>query len=78
MLSMKGGNSDNNRSDLDKGNILKLTFDTLTEEGHKAFEPYRANPKGIFLSRGEVTRHETLQQAQGNTRGTARPIALSQ
>jgi hypothetical protein len=40
---MKGGNSDNNGSDLKKGNILKLTFDTLTVEGHKAFEAYHAN-----------------------------------
>jgi hypothetical protein len=31
--SMKGGNSDNNGTDLDKGNILKPTFDTLMEEG---------------------------------------------
>jgi hypothetical protein len=30
---MKGGNSGDNRSNLDKGNILKPTFDTLTEEG---------------------------------------------
>jgi hypothetical protein len=30
---MKGGNSGNNGSDLDKGNILKPTFDTLTEVG---------------------------------------------
>jgi hypothetical protein len=29
---MKGGNSDNNESDLDKGNILKPTFDTLMEK----------------------------------------------
>jgi hypothetical protein len=36
--SMKGGNSGTNRSDLDKNNILKPTFDTLTEEGRKAFE----------------------------------------
>jgi hypothetical protein len=35
---MKGGNSGNNGSDRDKGNILKPTFDTLTEEGRKAFE----------------------------------------
>jgi hypothetical protein len=35
---MKGGNSGNNGSDLDKGNILKPTFDTLTEEGRKAFK----------------------------------------
>jgi hypothetical protein len=31
---MKDGNSGNNGSDLDKGDILKATFDTLTEEGH--------------------------------------------
>jgi hypothetical protein len=35
--SMKSGNSGTNRSDLDKNNILKPTFDTLTEEGCKAF-----------------------------------------
>jgi hypothetical protein len=29
---MKGGNSGNNGSNLDKGNILKPTFDTLMEE----------------------------------------------
>jgi hypothetical protein len=46
---MKGGNSDNNRSDLDKGNILKSTFDTLMEEGRKP-----------FLSHCEVTRHGTV------------------
>jgi hypothetical protein len=40
---MKGRNSGNNGSDLDKGNIIKPTFDTLTEEGRKAFEAYYAN-----------------------------------
>jgi hypothetical protein len=55
MSSMKGKNFGNNRSDLDKGNILKPTFDTLMEEGHKAFEAYRANLKELFLSRCEVT-----------------------
>jgi hypothetical protein len=53
---MKGGNSGNNRSDLNKGNILKPTFDTLTEEGHKAFEACHANLEELFLSRYEVTR----------------------
>jgi hypothetical protein len=53
---MKGGNSDNNGSNLDKGNILKPTFDTLTKEGHMAFEAYRADLEEIFLSRGEVMR----------------------
>jgi hypothetical protein len=51
---MKGGTSDNNRSDLDKGNILKPTFDTLTEEGRQAFEAYIADLRELFLSRCEV------------------------
>jgi hypothetical protein len=52
---MKGGNSGNNGSDLDKGNILKPTFDTLVEEGHKAFEVYRAILEQLFLSCCGVT-----------------------
>jgi hypothetical protein len=52
--NMKGGNSSTNGSDLDKNNILKLTFDTLTEEGHKAFEAYHADFEELFLSCGEV------------------------
>jgi hypothetical protein len=40
---MKGGNSSHNGFDLDKGSILKPTFDTLAEEGRKAFKAYRAN-----------------------------------
>jgi hypothetical protein len=51
---MKGGNNGNNGSDLDKGNILKPTFDTLTEEGRKAFEAYHTNLKEIFPSCCEV------------------------
>jgi hypothetical protein len=46
---MKGGNSSDNRSDLDKSNIIKPTFDTLTEEGHKRFEAYRTNLEEFFL-----------------------------
>jgi hypothetical protein len=53
---MNGGNSDHNESDLDKGNILKSTFDTLTDEGRKAFEAYRVNLEELFLSRYEMTR----------------------
>jgi hypothetical protein len=53
---MKGGNSSHNGSDLDKGNILKPTFNTLTEEGHKAFEAYLTNLEDLFLSHCEVTR----------------------
>jgi hypothetical protein len=52
--SMMGGNSGHNGSNLDKGNILKPTFDTLTEEGRKAFEAYHANFEEFFLSRYEV------------------------
>jgi hypothetical protein len=57
---MNGGNSGINGSNLDKTNILKHTFDTLTEEGHKTFEAYRVNLEELFLSRCEVTRHETI------------------
>jgi hypothetical protein len=55
MSSKKGGISSHNGSDLDKGNILKPTFDTLTEDGHKAFKAYRANLKELFLLHYEVT-----------------------
>jgi hypothetical protein len=51
---MKGGNSGSNKSDLDKGNIIKYTFNTLTEEGRKTFEAYRTNLEELFLSRCEV------------------------
>jgi hypothetical protein len=60
MSSMKSGNSGHNGSDLKKGNILKPTFDNLIEEGHKAFEAYRANLEELFLSRCEVTRQGTV------------------
>jgi hypothetical protein len=43
--SMKGVNSGTNGSELDKNNILKPTFDTLTEVGRKAFEAYRTDFK---------------------------------
>jgi hypothetical protein len=59
---MTGGNSSNNGSNLNKGNTLKPTFDTLTEESHKAFEKYRANLEELFLSRCEVTWHGTILQ----------------
>jgi hypothetical protein len=57
---MKGGNFYNNGSDLDKGNILKPTFDTLIEEGHKAFDAYHANLQELFLLRCKVTRQGTI------------------
>jgi hypothetical protein len=56
MSSMKSGNSSHNGSDLDKGNILKPTFNTLMEQGFKAFKVYRANLEELFLSHCEVTR----------------------
>jgi hypothetical protein len=57
---MKGENSGHNESDLNKGNILKPTFDTLTEEGRKAFKAYRTNLEELFLSRCEVTWQGTV------------------
>jgi hypothetical protein len=57
---MKGGNFGHNGSDLNKGNILKPTFDTLTEEGRKVFEAYCANLEELFLSRCEVTQQGTV------------------
>jgi hypothetical protein len=62
MSSMKSGNSDNNRSDLDKGNILKFTFHTLMEESRQAFEAYIADLRELFLSCGEVTWQGTVLQ----------------
>jgi hypothetical protein len=53
---MKGGNSGHNGSDLDRGNILKPTFDTLTEEGRKTFEALHVNLEEIFLSCCEMMR----------------------
>jgi hypothetical protein len=57
---MKGGNSGHNGSDLDKGNILKPTFDTLMKEGRKAFEAYRTNLEELLFSRCVVTRQGTV------------------
>jgi hypothetical protein len=57
---MKGGNFGTNESDLDKNNILKPTFDTLTKEDRKAFEAYCANIEELFLSCCKVTQHETI------------------
>jgi hypothetical protein len=50
---MKSGNSGHNRPDLDKGNILKPTFDILIEEGRKAFKAYHAILEELFISRCE-------------------------
>jgi hypothetical protein len=53
---MKGENSGTNGSDLDKSNIIKPTFDTLMDEGHKAFESYHADLDEVFYSCYEVMR----------------------
>jgi hypothetical protein len=58
--SMKGENSGNNGSDLNKGNILMPTFDTLTEEGRKPFKAYLTDLKELFLSCCEVTQQGTV------------------
>jgi hypothetical protein len=52
---MKGGNSGTNGSDLDKRNILKPTFNTLMEEGCKAFKVYCTDFKELFLLSCDVT-----------------------
>jgi hypothetical protein len=51
---MKGGNSSNNEFDFDKGNILKPTLDTLTEDGGHAFKTYITDLRELFLSCCEV------------------------
>jgi hypothetical protein len=60
MSIMMGENFGNNGSDLDKGNILKPTFDTLTEEGRQAFKAYIVDLRVLFLSRCEVTWQGTI------------------
>jgi hypothetical protein len=57
---MKSQNSGNNGSGLDKGNILKPTFDTLTEEGRQAFETYITILRELFLLHCEVTWQGTV------------------
>jgi hypothetical protein len=57
---MKGGNLGHNGSDLDKSNILKPTFNSLMEEGRKAFEAYCTNLEELFLLRCEVTQQGTV------------------
>jgi hypothetical protein len=56
MSSMKKGSSGTTGSDLDKKNIIKSTFDTMTEEGHKALKSYHANLDEFFYSCYEVMR----------------------
>jgi hypothetical protein len=60
--SMNGGISGNNGSNLDKGNILNPSFDTLTKEGQQAFEAYITDLIELFLSRCEVMWQGTVIQ----------------
>jgi hypothetical protein len=60
MSSIMGENFGTNGFDLGKNNIPKPTFNTLVEEGHKAFEAYYTNFDEFFLSRCEVTRQWTV------------------
>jgi hypothetical protein len=46
--------------DLTSTRTTSSSLPSLTEEGRKAFEAYRANLKELFLSRCEVTRHGTV------------------
>jgi hypothetical protein len=54
--SMKIGGFGVNGSDLDKNNIIKPTFNTLTEEDRKVLETYRMEVDELFYSCYEVTR----------------------
>jgi hypothetical protein len=51
---MKKGGFGINRSDLNNDNIMKPTFDTLTEEDCKALEAYHVEVDELFFSRYEV------------------------
>jgi hypothetical protein len=52
--SMKKGSSGINGFDLDKNNIIKPTFNTLTEEDRKALEAYHVEMDGLIYSRYDV------------------------
>jgi hypothetical protein len=53
--SMKKGGSGVNRYDIDKNNIIRPTFNTMTEDDRKALETYRADLDELFYSHYEVT-----------------------
>jgi hypothetical protein len=52
---MKKGDPDTNGSDLKKNNIIKPTFDHLSEEDHQALKAYHKEVDEILLMRYEVT-----------------------
>jgi hypothetical protein len=60
--SMKKGGSSSNRSDLNKDNIIKPIFDSLTEKGCKALEAYHKEENELFFSHYEVTRQGLIQK----------------
>jgi ribosome recycling factor len=53
--SINKGSLGTNGSDLNKDNIIKPTFNNLTEEDRKALEAYRTEVDELFLSHYEVT-----------------------
>jgi ABC-type oligopeptide transport system substrate-binding subunit len=48
--TMKKGDPDTNRSDLNKNNIIKPTLDHLSEQDRKALEAYHQEVDEIILS----------------------------
>jgi hypothetical protein len=56
LSNMKKGGSGVNRYGIDKNNIIRPTFNTLTEDDRKALETYRTDLDEFFYSHYEVTR----------------------
>jgi hypothetical protein len=67
--SMKKGGPSPNGFDINKDNVIKPTFDTMTEEDLKALEAYRAEVDELFFSCYEVRR-------QGHVLKDAAPIVI--
>jgi hypothetical protein len=57
---MEKGSFGVNRSDRDKNNIIKPTFDTLMKEGRKALEGYHTDLEELFYSRYKVTQQGAI------------------
>jgi hypothetical protein len=67
MSNKKKGNSRTNGSDLNRNNIIKPTFDTLMEEGHKALESYYTDLDELFYSCYKVMRHGVIPEVRPNS-----------
>jgi hypothetical protein len=57
---MEKGSFGVNRSDRDKNNIIKPTFDTLMKEGRKVLEGYHTDLEELFYSRYKVTQQGAI------------------